>query len=396
MTKRVQFSWFPLLTLLVILQACGGDKDQKPGAAAGPGGAQANQVKEYPVLTITPHSTTLFTEFPATIQGQQNIEIRPKIDGYIEMIFVDEGATVRRGQPLFRISAPQYEQQVRTAQADIKIAQANVDAARMQVNKVRPLVEKDIISKYELESAQYTVQARQAELAQARATLANARTNLGYTSITSPVNGVVGTIPYKIGSLVSSNTAQPLTTVSNIGKIYAYFSINEKQALESAKNSPGSTLKQRLAKIPPVSLILSTGTEFPQKGRIETASGLINTETGSVSVRATFPNPGNVIRSGSSGLVRIPRTVDSAVLIPQKATFEVQGKKFVYVVESTGTVRSSEIKVMETGSGQYFVVQEGVRPGEKIVLEGVASLKEGAPIKPRLINADSVYQQMLQ
>lgn len=396
MRKRVQLHCFALLAILIFLQSCGGNKDQKAGGAAGPGGAQANQVKDYPVLTITPHSTTLFTEFPATIQGQQNIEIRPKIDGYIEMIYVDEGATVRRGQPLFRISAPQYEQQVRTAQADIKIAQANVDAARMQVNKVRPLVEKDIISKYELESAQYTVQARQAELAQARATLSNARTNLGYTSITSPVNGVVGTIPYKIGSLVSSNTAQPLTTVSNIGNIYAYFSINEKQALESAKSSPGTTLKQRLANIPPVSLILSTGTEFPQKGRIETASGLINTETGSVSVRATFPNPGNVVRSGSSGVVKIPRSVDSAVLIPQKATFEIQGKKFVYIVESTGTVRSSEIKVLETGNGQYFVVQEGVKPGEKIVLEGVASLKEGAPIKPRLVNADSVYQQILQ
>jgi membrane fusion protein (multidrug efflux system) len=396
MRKRVQLHCFALLAILIFLQSCGGNKDQKAGGAAGPGGAQANQVKDYPVLTIKPHSTTLFTEFPATIQGQQNIEIRPKIDGYIEMIYVDEGATVRRGQPLFRISAPQYEQQVRTAQADIKIAQANVDAARMQVNKVRPLVEKDIISKYELESAQYTVQARQAELAQARATLSNARTNLGYTSITSPVNGVVGTIPYKIGSLVSSNTAQPLTTVSNIGNIYAYFSINEKQALESAKSSPGTTLKQRLANIPPVSLILSTGTEFPQKGRIETASGLINTETGSVSVRATFPNPGNVVRSGSSGVVKIPRSVDSAVLIPQKATFEIQGKKFVYIVESTGTVRSSEIKVLETGNGQYFVVQEGVKPGEKIVLEGVASLKEGAPIKPRLVNADSVYQQILQ
>ncbi|MGI8634275.1 MAG: efflux RND transporter periplasmic adaptor subunit [Segetibacter sp.] len=311
-------------------------------------------------------------------------------------MYVDEGATVRKGQRLFLISAPQYEQMVRTAQADIKIAQANVNAAEMQVNKVRPLVEKDIISKFELESAQYTLQARQAALAQARATLANARTNLGYTSVTSPVNGVVGTIPYRIGSLVSSNTAQPLTTVSNIGNIYAYFSINEKQALEYVKNNPGKTLHERLAKIPPVSLILSTGTEFPQKGKIETASGLINTQTGSVSVRATFPNPGNIIRSGSSGVVRIPRTIDSAILVPQKATFEVQGKKFVYIAESTGTVRIAEIKVIDVGNGQYFVVTEGVRAGEKIVLEGVATLKEGASIKPREVNADSVYQQVLQ
>lgn len=396
MRKRIPSVSIPLLSMLLVFASCGGNKDAKPGAAGGPGGAQANQVKDYPVLTITPHSTTLFSDFPATVQGQQNIEIRPKIDGYIETIYVDEGATVRRGQPLFRISAPQYEQQVRTAQADIKIAVANVNAAQMEVNKVRPLVEKDIISKYELESAEYTLQAKQAALAQAKATLANARINLGYTSVTSPVNGVVGTIPYRIGSLVSSNTAQPLTTVSNIGNIFAYFSINEKQALEFSKNTKGATMQDRLATIPPVTLILSNGTEFPQKGRIETASGLINTQTGSVSVRATFPNPGNVIRSGSSGVVRIPRTADSAVLIPQKATFEIQGKKFVYIVESTGTVRSAEINVLENSNGQYFVVQQGVKPGDKIVLEGVASLKEGASIKERDVNADSVYQQIMQ
>lgn len=392
MSKRVQLLSVPLI--LLILSSCGAKVDQKAGAAGGPGAA--TEVKDYPVITIATRSTTLFSEYPATVQGQQNIEIRPKIDGYIERIYVDEGSTVRRGQPLFHISAPQYEQEVRTAQANIKIAQADVNAAQMQVEKVRPLVEKNIISKYELESARFTLQAKQAALAQARATLANARINLGYTTITSPVNGVIGVIPHKIGSLVASSTPEPLTTVSNIGNIYAYFSINEKQALEFSKNTKGANMKERLATIPPVSLILSNGTEFPQKGRIETASGLINTETGSISVRATFPNPGNVVRSGSSGIVRIPRTVDAAILVPQKATYELQGKKFVYIVESTGTVRSAEITVMQTGNGQYFVVEQGVNPGDKIVLEGVATLKEGAPIKPRVVNTDSVYQQVLQ
>ncbi|MCU7549800.1 efflux RND transporter periplasmic adaptor subunit [Chitinophagaceae bacterium LB-8] len=393
MKKSVRLSGLPLFLFVFILLSCGG-KGKNAGAAGGPGGAGANEIKVYSVLTITSRSTTLFSDYPSTIQGQQNIEIRPKIDGYIEKIYVDEGATVRKGQPLFQISAPQYEQGVRTAQANIKIAQADVNAAQMQVEKVRPLVEKNIISQYELQSAQFTLQAKQAALAQARASFANARTNLGYTSITSPVDGVVGVIPHKIGSLVSSNTAEPLTTVSNIGNIYAYFSINEKMALEFSKNTPGATVQQRLATIPPVTLILPNGTEFSQKGRIETASGLINTETGSISVRATFPNPGNIIRSGSSGVVRIPRTVDSALLIPQKATYEIQGKKFVYVVESTGTVRSVEVKVMDSNNGQYYVVQQGLNPGEKIVLEGVASLREGAAIKPREVNSDSVYRVM--
>jgi len=384
--------------MLLFLASCKskGTDTAKPGGPAGAGAAGAagaNQVQDYPVFTVTPRTTTINTEYPATIQGQQNIEIRPKIDGYMQTMYVDEGATVRRGQLLFKISAPQYEQDVRTAEANIKIARADVDAAQMQVNKVRPLVEKDIISRYELESAQYTLEAKQAALAQARAALANARTNLGYTSITSPVDGVVGSLPYRIGSLVSSNTAQPLTTVSNIGNIYAYFSINEKQALDFTRNTKGATIQARIKTIPPVSLILSNGAEFPQKGRIETASGLINTETGSVSVRATFPNPGNIIRSGSSGLVRIPRTIDTAIMVPQKATYEIQGKRFVYVLETTGTVRSNQITVLDnSNNGQYFVITSGLRPGDKVVLEGVASLKDGVAIRPRQVSTDSVYQ----
>ncbi len=308
-----------LLSASVLVFSCG-NKKEKP--AANP---QA-QVKDYPVITINTQTTTLNSNYPATIEGQQNIEIRPKIDGYIDKIYVDEGATVKKGQLLFQISAPQYEQEVRTAQAAIKIAEASVNAAQMEVNKVRPLVEKKIISEYELESAQFNLQAKQATLAQARATLVNASTNLGYTTITSPVNGVVGTLPYKIGSLVNSNTPQPLTTVSNITNIYAYFSINEKQVLELSDHLKGIT-EANLAAMPPVSLILANGAVFPQKGRIETASGLINNATGSISVRATFPNPGNIIRSGSSGAVRIPITVDTAIVIPQKATYEIQGKK---------------------------------------------------------------------
>lgn len=351
---------------------------------------------EYGVLSVTPHQTTLFDEFPVNIQGQQNIEIRPKIDGYIDMIYVDEGATVRKGQLLFRINAPQYEQEVRNAQAAIKIAQADVSAAQMQVNKVNPLVQKNIISKYELQSAQYSLQSRQAALAQAQVRLANARINLGYTAVTSPVNGVVGIIPYKIGSLVSSNTPQPLTTVSNIGNIYAYFAMNEKQSLAFNRNTKGATIQERLKTLPPVSLILADGTEFAEKGKVETASGIINTETGSVSVRATFANPGNLIRSGSSGVIRIPHPVDSALIIPQKATYEIQGKKFVYIVGDSNKVKSVEVKVMTTSNGQYFVVTDGLQPNDKIVLDGVSALREGLAIKPKTINTDSLYQQLLK
>jgi membrane fusion protein (multidrug efflux system) len=381
---------FYILSVSFFFFACG--NDQKKAAAPGMGGP--NVVKDYPVYAISPQSTTLFSEYPATIQGQQNVEIRPKIDGYIDRIYVDEGATVRQGQLLFQISAPQYEQEVRTASANIKIAQANVNAAQMDVNKVRPLVEKNILSKYELQSAQYTLQSRQAALAQANATYANARTNLGYTTVTSPVSGIVGSIPYKIGSLVSSNTAQPLTTVSNVGNIYAYFSINEKQALQFSQTTKGATPAERLASIPPVSLVLADGSLFPQQGRIEASGGQINTQTGAISVRATFPNPGNLIRSGSTGAVRIPRTVDSAILVPQKSTYEIQGKLFVYLVGDSNKVNSVEIKVMPNSGGSYYVVQEGLRTGDRIVVEGVATLREGVAIKPRVLNSDSLINQL--
>ncbi len=347
--KKSLVSAFSLF-LIAGLISCG-NNDQK---AVNP----ALQVKDFPVLTITPMSTQLSTEYPATIQGQQNVEIRPKIDGYIDEIYVDEGATVKKGQRLFKIFAPQYEQEVRTAEANIKIAQANVNSAEMEVNKVRPLVERNIISKYELESAEFKLQSANAALAQAQAALANARTNLGYTIVTSPVNGVIGTLPYKIGSLVSSNTAQPLTTVSNIGNIYAYFSVNEKQVLEFATTVKGKTTAERLASLPPVSLVLANGMEFPEKGHIETASGLINTETGSVQVRATFPNPQGLVRSGGTGMVKIPATLDSAILVPQKSTYEIQGKRFVYQLTDSNTVKSVEIRIRPNSGGQYFVVEE--------------------------------------
>ena len=380
--SSLPFSVFCLITLVFFFTSCGSKK--KPDQ-------NVNQVKSYSVLTIYPQKTTLFVDYPANIEGQQNIEIRPKVDGFIQKIFIDEGAKVKKGQLLFTISAPQYEQGVRTAKANIQIALADVKSAQMNVEKVKPLVEKNIISKFELESAQYNLQAKEAALAQAKATLANAQINIGYTSITSPVNGVVGTIPFKIGSLVSSSTPQPLTTVSNIGNIYAYFSINEKDAFSFSKDF-GSKEKSGLASLPPVSLILSDGTLFPEQGKIETVSGMINSETGSSTLRATFPNPGGIIRSGASGSVRIPLAMDSAFLVPQKSTYEIQGKTFVYLVSDSGTVNSVEIEVGKNSNGKSYVVKSGLKQGDKIVIDGIANLREGLMIKPQPINQDSLNQ----
>lgn len=369
--------------MLVFAFSCG-KKDEKQQAAQ-----QAPAPKEYPVMTVEARTTDIYTDYPATLQGQENVEIRPRVDGYIERIFVDEGALVRKGQVLFQISAPQYEQDLRTAQASIKIAEADVNAAQMQVNKVKPLVEKDIISHYELESAQYTLQSKQAALAQAKATLANAKINIGYTRVVSPVNGVIGLLPLKLGSLVSQSTTTPLTTVANIGNVYAYFSLNEKQLLDFFRDTKGNTLQQKLATLPSVSLVLSDGSVYSKPGRVETASGLISTETGSANFRATFPNTDGFLRSGSTGQVRISSHIENALIIPQKATYELQGKRLAYVVAEGNKVKSVEIQVKPTTDGKSFIVTQGLKAGDKIVVEGIAALRDDMEIKPGAMKADT-------
>ncbi|GEP92109.1 efflux RND transporter periplasmic adaptor subunit [Chitinophaga terrae (ex Kim and Jung 2007)] len=372
------------MLLLGILGAC---KSKK-------GGTATQGIKSYPVITVQRQKAVINSDYPATIQGIQNIEIRPKIDGYVEAIYVDEGATVKKGQLLFKINAPQYEQNVNTAKANIKIAIADVNAATMQVNKVKPLVEKDIVSAYELESAQYTLQSKQAALAQAQAAYQNALTNLSYTTIYSPADGVIGILPYKIGSLVNSNTTNPLTTVSDISQIYAYFSINERQGLDFFLSSKGTTMQEKLKTLPPVSLVLANGIVLPKPGRVETASGLINPQTGALNMRATFENPDGLVRSGSSAIVRIPQPIDTALLVPQKSTYQIQGKLFVYVLDADNKVRSVDIGSNVNAAGQSFVVQHGLKPGDKIVVDGIGSLREDQLIAPRPVNADSLFKSL--
>lgn len=375
------------LTLLLgaMLASCGGN-DQKAAQGAGP--------QLYPVFTVSAQNTTLDTDYPASIQGIENVDIRPKIDGFIEKIYVDEGAVVRKGQLLFTINAPQYEQAVRTASAAISSAEADVNAAQLQVDKTKPLVDKDIISKYELESAQLTLQSRKAMLAQAKAALVNAKVNLDYTKIMSPVDGVIGTLPFKTGSLVSSTSAQPLTTVSNTARVFAYFALNEKQLLSLSDKYEGKSLAEQMKNIPPVSLILADGTTYPMTGKIESINGQINTTTGSASLRATFPNASSVLKNGASALVRIPQHVNDLILVPQKSTTDLQGKKFVYVLGDSAKVINTPIEVMQVTKGKFYVVTKGLKAGDKVVLEGFQSLRDQTIIKPQELNADSVYAEI--
>lgn len=372
---------------LVFLASCG-SKEEAPAAA--------NMIKTYQVLAVEPRSTTIQTDYPATIEGIENVDIHPKIDGFVDKIMVDEGQFVKKGQLLFTISAPQYEQLVRTAKASVKSAEAAVSTAKLQVQKTKSLVEKNIVNKYELQEADLILQTRIAELAQAEANLVNANVNFGYTKISSPVNGVIGSITFKTGSLVSSSTVKPLTTVSNITNIYAYFSMNEKQLLEFIRNTKGTDFDQKIAHLPEVSLMLSDGSLYPEKGKIGSVNGLINPQTGTARIRATFSNKLNLLRSGGSAQVMIPQEISNGFLIPQRAVSDVQGKKFAFVVGQGGVVRSVLVEMMQATSGHFYIVTKGVKAGDLVVLEGVQFLKDGMKVKITKANPKEIYAELNQ
>lgn len=354
--------------------------------------AKTSAPQTYGVLTLGPRSTTIYNDFPATIEGIEIVQLRPMVDGYLEKIYVPEGANVNKGQLLFHLQNPMYDQAVVTAKAGVQSAQANVDAAKMNVEKVRPLVEKDIVSKYELDAAQYTLKSQLAALDQANATLRNAETNVGYTTLRSPITGVMGSIPYKIGDLISSTTSTPLTSLSRIDQVYAYFALSEKQLLGLSNRIPGATLQDKLDHLPPVSLVLADGSAYPQKGRLETASGFVSTGTGTVSLKAQFVNPTSIIRSGASAVVRIPRTIDTALLVPQSATYQLQDKIFVYLLIDGNRVISAPITGTATNDGKYLVASEGLKRGDRILVNGF-NLRDSTEVIPRPVNADSLYSK---
>ena len=333
------------------------------------------------VMTVEPTSQELNSAYPATIKGQQDIEIRARVSGYITKLCVDEGAVVHKGQPLFLIDAVPYQKAVQAAEAAVEVAKANVATTQLTVDSKTELHAQNIISDYDLQTAKNSLASAKAALAQAEAQLASARNDLSYTTITSPSDGVVGTIPFRVGSLVGTTTQEPLTVVSDINKMFVYFSMNEKQLLALTRQKDGS-VNSMIGAMPEVQLQLADGTMYPAKGKIETLSGVIDLSTGAVQMRATFPNAQRLLRSGGPGTVRIPSVLDSALLIPQSATYEVQDKKFVYVLGDSSKVKNTEITVFPLDNGKQYVVTSGLKPGEQVVVEGVATLRDGMPIQP--------------
>ena len=364
-------------------------------SSCGQGNKSTGSAPEIAVMEVNTTTANLTNSYPATIKGKQDVEIRPMVSGFITKLHVDEGAVVRKGQVLFTIDPVQYQAAVQTAKATVETAKAALSTQELTTANKRELNKKQIISDYDLKMSENQLAQAKATLAQAEAQLINAKNNLSYTQVTSPSDGVVGTIPYRVGSLVSASIATPLTTVADISEMYAYFSMTERQLLSMIRE--GGTMKEILDKMPDVQLQLIDGTMYADSGRVETISGVIDQTTGSVNMRALFPNKHNILRSGGTGNVVFPNPLHDVVMIPQSATTEIQDKRFVFVLQADNTLKNTEIKVFTLDDGKYFYVTEGLKKGDKIAIEGVQSLKDGQAVTPITpADKETEYQKALK
>jgi len=367
--------------LAAMLASCGGGNQGKPNFGD----------NEYAVRTIGTQSSEMETTYPATIKGVQDVEIRPKISGFITRLCVHEGQAVKKGQLLFVIDNVTYEAAVRQAKAAVNSAQAQLNTAKLTYDNSQKLFNNNVIGSFELESAKNAYESAQAALAQAKASYTSAKQNLDFCYVTSPANGVVGDLPYKVGALVSASGQQPLTTVSDISTMQVYFSMTEKDLIGMTKTAGGLTAA--IKDYPPVKLKLADGSLYGHDGKVATVSGVINQSTGSVALRADFPNPERLLKSGGSGSVVVPHTDSHAILIPQDAVAQVQDKFFVYVLGSGNKVKYTEITVSPNNDGKNYLVTGGLKAGDKIVSIGITTLTDGMEIKPI---TEAQYQEKIK
>ena len=341
-------------------------------SCGGGGGRPQFGDNEYPVVAVGTSSADMQSTYPATIKGVQDVEIRPKVQGFITQINVKEGQTVGAGQVLFVLDNETATQQVRQAQAAVNTAQQQCNTAKLTYENAQKLHEAKVVGDYELQTAQNNYEVAQAQLAQSQASLASAKEQLSYSYVKSPASGVVGTLPYKKGALV--NNANVLTTVSNISSMEVYFSVTEKAAMQLQVAG--------LQTLPSVKLQLADGSIYGHEGKVTKMSGVIDQATGSVQLIALFQNPEKLLKSGGAGTIIIPRLANDVIIIPQSCVSEVQNKKFVYLLGSDNKVKYSEIKVDAQNDGVNYIVTEGLKAGDKYVTNGITKLTDGMEIKP--------------
>ena len=354
-----------------VLASCGGGKS---------GGKPNFGDNEYAVRTVQGQDAVLQTTYPATIKGVQDVEIRPKVSGFITKLCVKEGQQVKAGQLLFVIDNVTYAAAVRQAKASVNAAKAQLNTARLTYKNSEKLFKNNVIGSYELQSSKNAMESAAAQLAQAEAAYISAKQNLNFCFVTSPANGVIGDLPYRVGALVSASSQQALTTVSNNSTMQVYFSMTEKDLLDMSKTAGG--VHAAIASYPAVKLQLADGTIYEHPGKVATVSGVIDPTTGTVSMRADFPNPDRVLKTGASGSIVVPHTASNAVIVPQDAVVEVQDKHFVYVVGKDNKVKYTPVTLNTQNDGKNYIITSGLKVGDRFVVNGVTSLQDGMEIKP--------------
>jgi membrane fusion protein (multidrug efflux system) len=344
--------------------------------------------QELPVTQLITKDTSLQRTYVANIQAIQNVEIRNRITGFLEKIFVDEGQMVRKGQPLFQISDKEYKAEVAKAKANLSNAIAEAKAAQVEVSRVRILVEKKVVTPSDLEVALARQKALEAKVEEARSILTDANNRLSYTFIRAPFNGMINRIPLKKGSLLEEGTL--LTTVSDASSVYTYFNISEDEYLHYTN----ARLKNHEKSSNTVQLILADGSTYNYTGKIETVASEFEENTGSIAFRARFPNPKNLLKHGGTGKIVLKTSVEDALMVPQKSVFEIQDKNYVYVVDAENKVKMKNF-VPRTRIAHYYIVQSGLQPGDKIVYEGVQGIRDGMQIVPRKVAMDSLSRNAM-
>jgi len=349
-----------------------------------------NVIQELPVIKLVTIDTVVYKEYVADIHAVKNVEIRARVAGFLDKIYVDEGKNVRKDQPLFKLNSEEFEAELAKQKANLESAIANAKASKLEVDRISILVEKDVISISELEVAKAKLTAAEARVNEAKSAKSNAAIQLSYTNLKSPFNGLISRIPLKKGSLVSAGTL--LTKISDNSSINAYFNVSEGEYLgyqKMLKNEGVNESKKY------VTLTLADGTIYPYKGIIETTEGEINSSTGTIAFRAKFPNPDRLLKHGSTGKITLSRPVRDALLVPQKAAFEIQDKLFVYVLDQNNkvSIRSFE---PENRLSHFYIVHNGLQPQDQVIYEGIQNLKEGATVHPIFYTMDTLIKAASQ
>ncbi len=361
-----------LLGTLITLAGCHSSAENQTTQAAAP--------QRRNVLTLQERSVTLHKEYPARIEGKVNVDIRPQAEGYLEKIYVEEGAFVRAGQPLFKIADAPYREALHTAQANLGAAQAELKKATLEVEKFTELSQNRVTSEFQLKTAKAAYETAKANVALQQAAVATAQINLGFTLVKAPVSGYIGRIPKRLGNLASRSDTEPMTTLSDISQVYAYFSMTEQDFLQLSRSSTQS-LSETLQKLPNVQLVLADGKPFEQPGKVQMVDGKFDTGTGSISVRAAFSNPRYLLRSGNTGRIVLPETRQNVILIPTQGVADIQDQ--LYVFRLTQDNHAERVPIEVNGkSGDNYVLVKGVKVGDRIIAKDAGMVTEGEQVQP--------------